>query len=221
MRSARAIAALLLALMADARAGEVVSIKLKPDQGALPVTKVEKPLLLEAVFPMPPTERKSFTASIKVEVANWGHYGGIRAGFKSSTFDDRFEMWMTKGDDGKRSVGMDLEVAGGLGFRSTLCHVPPDLKSFVVTFRYDAPLGRFKMAVSSDNRVLGESDWKKLRGYFTQDEFFLRALSGRDGLSPGSSMAWDPQNEGVRAVSHVGDAYILEALIKDARIQVE
>jgi hypothetical protein len=221
MKRRRLSVALLLIAMGTGAAGEAETIKLKPEQGQLQFTKVEKPRMLEAVFPITPTERRSFTASMKVDIYTWSHYGGIRAGFKSAKFDDRFEVAMSKGDDGMRSVAMDLEVAGGLGFRSTLCHLPPDVKSIVVTFKYEAPLSKFKMLVTSDNRVLGESDWKKLRGYFTQDEFFIRALSGKDGLKPGASLTWDQQNKGVHAVSQTGDGYILDVLIKNATIQRE
>lgn len=81
------------------------------------------------------------------------------------------------------------------------------------------------MIVSGDNRVLGESDWTKIRGYFTQDEFFIRALRGKDGLEPGASIAWDAKAGGIRAVSHIGNEgghkYLLELLIKEAQIRVE
>lgn len=219
------LAALLLAVASMALAGDVQNIRLKPEGDALKVARLEKPEALETVYPFASTERRSFTASVKIEVGNWSHYGGIRMGFRSSKFDDRFEVWMSKGDDGMRSVAMDLEVAGGAGFRSTLCHLPPDLRSFVVTFKYNAHLSRFKMIVSNDNRVLGESDWKKIRGYFVQDEFFIRALRGKDGLQPGTSIAWDGKDVGLRVVSHTGNEggmkYLLELLIKETRVEVE
>jgi hypothetical protein len=202
-------------------AGEAEAIRLKPDQGPLPFVKIEEPRMLEALFPIASTERGSFTASMKVDVVDWGHYGAVRAGFKNSKLDDRFEVVLSKGDDGMRSVSMDLEVAGGLGYRSTICHLSPDTRSFVITFKYEAPLSKFKLIVSSDNRVLSESDWMKLRGFFTQDQFFIRALSGKDGLKPGASLTWDQQRGGVHAVSHVGDSYILDLVIKNATIRTE
>ena len=86
MRQALSLAALLLWGAAGAAAEEATAIQLKPDQGPLPFTKVEKPPLLEAVFPIAPTERRSFTASMKVDVYTWSHYGGVRAGFKNVQF---------------------------------------------------------------------------------------------------------------------------------------
>lgn len=219
------LAALVLAIAAVAPAGDARDIPLRPGGNALRVDRLDKPEALETVYPFPATERRGFTGSVKIEVGTWNHYGGIRLGFRSSRFDDRFEAVLSKGDDGMRSVAMDLVVADGAGFRSTLCHLPPDLQSFVVTFKYNPHLSRFKMMVSSGDRILGESDWQKIRGHFTQDTFFIRALRGKEGLEPGASIAWDAEANGVRAISHTGNEggmkYLVELLIKEARIEIE
>lgn len=217
--------AALLSVVGHAVCSQGEEIKLNPGNEPLRSQTLDKPSVVEAAFPFASTERKSFTATVKVDVDTWNHYASLRTGFRNSQFDDRFEALMSKGDDGLRGVAMDLEVASGAGFRSTLCHIPPDMKSFTITFKYNANRSRFKMIVSHDKRILGESDWTKIRGYFTLDKFVVQVGRGKAGLEPDSSISWDPKSAAVRAVSHTGNEghykYLLDALVKEATLQTE
>ena len=215
--------AAMLSILGCAIVAQGAEITLDPGRATLRVRTLDKPKAVETQFPFDSTDRQGFTASVKVELGTWNHYASLRMGFRSSRYGSRFEALLSKGDDGLRGVAMDLEVASGAGYQSTLCYVSPDVKSIVIALHYNAHRSRFKMIVSHDNRVLGESDWIKIRGYFSLDEFVVQVGRGKDGLQPGSSLAWDPNAAALRAVSHIGDEggykYYMEAHIKQAAIR--
>jgi hypothetical protein len=217
--------ATLLLVLACTVAASGEQIKLNPGSMPLRTKTLEKPRVVEAVFPITPTDRKSFTASAKIDVETWNHYASIRATFRSSKYEHRFGVALAKADDGLKGIAMDLLVTSGIGYKSTLCYLPPDAKSFTVTLKYIAPLSRFKMIVAQDHRVLGESDWIKMRGHFSVDEFVVEAGSGKNGLEPAAAISWDSGDAALRAVSHVGDEggykYLMVARIKEAAIQME
>lgn len=215
--------AAMLSIMACTIVASGAEITMDPGKEPLRTRTLDKPNAVEAYFPFDSTDRRGFAASVQVELGTWNHYASLRIGFRSAKYGSRFEALLTKGDDGLRGVAMDLEVASGAGYQSTMCYIPPDAKSIVITLHYNAHRSRFKMIVSHDNRVLGESDWIKIRGFFSLDEFVVQVGRGKDGLQPGSSLAWDPSAAALRAVSHIGNEggykYLMEVRVKQAAIQ--
>ena len=207
-------------------ADESGAINLKPENDTLICKQLADGKQLETVFPFPSTIRKSFTASTTVDLGTFNHYGKITAGFKGATNDSKFAMFFCKGDSGNRGVGMELCVTEGSGFGSSLCELPKEVKSFTVVFKFNANLNRYKMIVLWDDGVHAESDWVKIRGYFSVDEFFINVGRQQKGVvEPGSSIKWDAGRGAVHAVSHIGNEggykYLIEAWIKDVTLQMD
>lgn len=226
---------LAVLLTASVAAEEPEIVKLKPDAGELTVVKVEKPskpATIEAVFPIRSTEQRSFTADITMEISKW-RGTGIHAGFGNSKNDRVFEVWLQDDRMGHASANLNVYFAEdwGLRFQGAFCHMPFDTRNITVVLTYEAPLGRFKAKVCDTHnrkRVLGESEWAEVKGFFTVDRFFLRAMAlpkdkEKEGKipQPGSSVKWDPANKGVRVFSQVGNEDVMDALIKKVTIQKE
>jgi hypothetical protein len=226
---------LFFSLAAFVSAGEAEMVKLKPDAGELTVVKVEKPNkppVLETVFPIQPTEKKSFIACVTMEITKW-RTTGIHAGFRNSKNNHVFEVWLQDDHMGHGSASMNVFMAEGwgLGFQGTFCQMPFDTRNITVVLMYEAPLGRFKAKVCDTNdrkKVFGESEWAEVKGFFTVDQFFVRAMAlpkdkEKEGKipQPGSSVKWDQASNGVRVFSQVGSEDVMEALIKKVTLQTE
>ena len=119
----------------------------------------------------------------------------------------------------------------GIGVSGRLLPDAFETRNITVVLTYEAPLGRFKAMVCDTNdrkRVFGESEWAEVKGFFTVDQFFLRAMAlpkekekGGKIPQPGSSVKWDPASKGVRVFSQVGPEDVMEALVKKVSIQTE
>jgi hypothetical protein len=226
---------LFFSLVALALAGEAEAVKLKPDAGELKVTRVEKPnkpAVLEAVFPIQPTDKKSFSAEITVAVSKW-RGTGIHAGFGNSKNGRVFEVWLQDDHMGHGSANINVFLAEDYGFRfeGAFCQMPFETRNILVALTYDAPLCRFKAKACDSNdrkRVFGESEWMEVKGFFTVDQFVVRAMTLNKekekkgpALQPGSSVTWDQAGNGLRVFSQMSANDIMEALIKNVTIKTE
>jgi len=203
-----------------------LNIDLKPENETLKTKRISdkkaKINIIEAAFPFKSTERKSFTAKVKLDINAWNHYGSITLGFRNSKYDDIFSTTFAKGDDAKRSNSMKVKLARGTEFNGRPFIVDNKIDAMEFVYKYDQQLNKFMMIILADGEEIYKSKWQKLRGYFSVDEFFISA-NVSDKTKPGSSIAWDKEDQSISVVSHVGNEghykYMIELFVSKVTIK--